>query len=73
MNKSPADVFAELRCVCYLSILVYMLFFFQALALAVAVFELLQLPLRSLPLCTNTFTELNPNPHLNKYNWIDLQ
>lgn len=62
MNKPTADVFAE--SICHVV---------SALALVVAIFELLQLPLRNLPLCSTTSTKLNPNFHLNKYNWIDPQ
>ena len=44
---------------------------FSALALGVAAFELLQLPLGSLPHCSNTLLKLDPDFYLNNYNWID--
>ena len=44
---------------------------FSALALGVAAFELLQLPLGSLPPCSNTLLKLDPDFYLNNYNWID--
>jgi len=44
---------------------------FSALALGVAAFELLQLPLGSLPPCGNILLKLDPDFYSNNYNWID--
>lgn len=76
MNESLADVFADLRCVCYFSIFNFCIMYqvFSALILEGAAFALLQLPLRSLPLCINTSNKLNPPIFLaTPVAWRDYQ